>query len=190
MGSPSDTWRWVLGAILTKPRVWPDGSSLLDFFRDFFLRSRGNWASLPSTWPFLYFHYMRKPWLVFWQLRIWQAGNLGKVKQLMDSGALQTAKQFLQFAKFLDEREKKERNHPLQAPQGILEIWPTLPRLRVKRMYLTNLSNGSLILKVFRCINDDWALQNAICIDFYTFPRMSSDSMHFIVRVHTFLIIL
>lgn len=64
---------------------------------------------------------MKKPWLVFWQLTIWQAGNLGKGKQLTDSGALQTTKQFLQFVKFLDERKKK-RNNLSQEPGGILEI--------------------------------------------------------------------
>lgn len=91
------------------------------------------------------------------QLRIWQAGNLGKATQLTDSGALQTTKQFLQFAKFLDERWGWgwAGYHSLQAPKNILEIWPALPRLRVKRLYLIIISKRSLILKVFKCINDD-----------------------------------
>lgn len=155
--SPPDTWRWVLGAILRKPGVWPDGSSLLDFLWDLFsLWSRGNWASPPSTWPFLYFHYMRKPWLVFWQLRIWQAGNLGKATWLTDAEVLQTTKHSSQFTKFLVGGGGSMIHH------RHLKVFWKYDQLCQDRgwnsMHLSHLSNRNLTLKVLKCIHNDWEL--------------------------------
>lgn len=53
--------------------------------------------------PFFVLSSYEEPRLVFRQLKIWQAGHLGKVMPLRDPKALQSTKQFLQFAKSLDE---------------------------------------------------------------------------------------
>lgn len=162
--------------MLRKPGVWPDGSSLLDFFRDLFsLWSRGNQASRPSTRPFLYFHYTRKPWLVFWQLRFWQTGNLGKAMQFADSGALRTTKQFSHFAKFLDEGGKKKIYH-----RHLKAFWNYEQLCQDRewnRMHLTNLSSRKLILKVWKCINDEWTFQNAIRVLIPTHLSESSQTL-------------
>lgn len=103
-GSPRDTWQSGLEATRRKTGDQPDGSSLSDFFRDLFsLWGRGNWPGPPSTWPLFVLSSYEEPRLVFWQLKIWQAGHLGKATQLTDPRALQSTKQFLQFAKSLDE---------------------------------------------------------------------------------------
>lgn len=77
---------------------------------------------------FWYIHYTRKHGLVFWQLRIWQAG---KAMWLRDSRALQTNSKSCR-SRWVCVCVWGGRNDSLQAPKGILEIWPALPRYRVR----------------------------------------------------------
>lgn len=113
---------------------------------------------------FLYFHQMRKPWLVFWKPKTWQASNLGKATQLTDyQGALQITKQSLKFAKFLD--EGCEDRAGMIHHRHLKAFWKYNQLCQDrgwKRIHLTSLSNRKLILQVFKCINVDWALWHSI----------------------------